>query len=123
MAFGKQGSESAALNSATSHDRSMGKFFKQYGALPYRVRRGSVEVLLITSRETRRWIVPKGWPKKSARSTAKNEAYEESGVRGKVSARALGSFNYWKEIGARKIRCRLKVFALAVKTRAKKWPE
>ena len=61
----------------------MAKVRKQYGAVPYRFRRGSVEILLITSRQTKRWIVPKGWPKKSARYTTKSEAYEESGVRAK----------------------------------------
>jgi hypothetical protein len=58
----------------------------QYGALPYRVRgRARPEIMLVTSRETRRWIIPKGWPKKgkSARQSA-----------GRVSRRAVGSFSY-----------------------------
>jgi len=45
----------------------------QYGALPYRVRgRSRPEIMLVTSRETQRWIIPKGWPKKgkSARQSA-----------------------------------------------------
>jgi 8-oxo-dGTP pyrophosphatase MutT (NUDIX family) len=102
----------------------MKKSFNQYGAVPYRIRRGLLEVLLITSRKTKRWIVPKGWPKRSAQSTAKAEAYEESGVRGKVRSRALGSFEYRKKVGrGRKIRCRLKVFPLAVKSQDRSWPE
>jgi 8-oxo-dGTP pyrophosphatase MutT (NUDIX family) len=102
----------------------MGKARKQYGAVPYRNKRGSIEVLLITSRQTKRWIVPKGWPKKSPQHTAKSEAYEESGVRGKIRRRALGSFEYRKKLAqGRKVRCRLKVFPLAVRKQSKSWPE
>jgi 8-oxo-dGTP pyrophosphatase MutT (NUDIX family) len=102
----------------------MGKARKQYGAVPYRIRAGSVEVLLITSRETKRWIVPKGWRKKTPRHTAKSEAYEESGVRGKLRRRALGSFEYRKKLArGREVKCRLKVFPLAVRKQAKSWPE
>jgi 8-oxo-dGTP pyrophosphatase MutT (NUDIX family) len=101
-----------------------GKARKQYGALPYRVRKGSVEVLLVTSRQTKRWIVPKGWPKKSPHYTAKSEAFEESGVHGKVRRRPLGSFEYRKTLGhGRKVQCRLKVFPLAVRKQVKTWPE
>ena len=102
----------------------MAKARKQYGAVPYRFRGRSVEILLITSRQTKRWIVPKGWPKKSPHHTAKSEAYEESGVRGKIRSRALGSFEYCKTSSrGHEHRCRLKVFPLAVKSQAKKWPE
>jgi hypothetical protein len=78
---------------------------------------------LVTSRGSNRWIVPKGWPKHSPRRTAKAEAFEEAGVRGKVGRRALGEIEYLKKIGARQVRCRLKLFPLAVKRRAKRWPE
>jgi 8-oxo-dGTP pyrophosphatase MutT (NUDIX family) len=102
----------------------MGKARKQYGAVPYRIRRGLVEVLLITSRQTKRWIVPKGWPKKTPHHTAKSEAYEESGVRGKLRRRALGSFEYRKKLPrGREVKCRLKIFPLAVRKQVKSWPE
>jgi 8-oxo-dGTP pyrophosphatase MutT (NUDIX family) len=105
-------------------EASMGKARKQYGAVPYRIRAGSVEVLLVTSRQTKRWIVPKGWPKKTPRHTAKSEAYEESGVRGKLRRRALGSFEYRKKMTrGRKVKCLLKLFPLAVRKQAKSWPE
>jgi 8-oxo-dGTP pyrophosphatase MutT (NUDIX family) len=81
-------------------------------------------VLLITSRETKRWIIPKGWRKKTPRHTAKSEAYEESGVRGKLRRRALGSFEYRKKLArGHEVKCRLKVFPLAVRKQAKSWPE
>ena len=71
----------------------------QYGALPYRVSNGSrAEFMLVTSRETRRWIIPKGWPKKgkSPHQLAAREAFEEAGVRGSIAKRSVGSFSYKK---------------------------
>ena len=65
----------------------------QFAALPWRRDAGGeVEVLLITSRETRRWVIPKGWPikgMKSAKSAAR-EAFEEAGVLGKVAKTPIG---------------------------------
>ena len=55
----------------------------QYAALPWRKRAdGNVEVLLITSRESRRWVIPKGWPIKTLKPgpSAAQEAFEEAGV-------------------------------------------
>ena len=59
----------------------------QYAALPYRRRAdGGIEVLLITSRETRRWIIPKGWPAPglTPHDSAINEAMEERGAIGRI---------------------------------------
>jgi len=100
----------------------------QFGALPYRFDgEAGVEVLLVTSRETGRWIVPKGWPIKGFKpaQTAAREAYEEAGVRGRVSERPLGRYVYEKRIEDRvaSFPCEVLVFALLVKTQLKKWPE
>jgi len=75
---------------------------RQVAALCWRKVKGRKEVLLITSRETARWIVPKGWPIKglSEAQSAMREAWEEAGVR--VSAdktRAAGTFFYDKSLG------------------------
>jgi 8-oxo-dGTP pyrophosphatase MutT (NUDIX family) len=70
---------------------------RQYGALPYRLRPGSrPQFMLITSRESRRWVIPKGWPKKgkSPQHSAAGEAFEEAGVVGAVDKRSVGSFSY-----------------------------
>jgi len=86
-----------------------------------------IEVLLVTSRETGRWIIPKGWPIKGFKpaKTAAREAYEEAGVRGHVSGRPLGHYVYekWLEGGVASLPCEVHVFPLLVKTQLKKWPE
>ena len=100
----------------------------QYGALPYRLRTGSrrPQFMLITSRETQRWVIPKGWPKKgkSARQSAAREAFEEAGVIGRVSRRAVGSFSYEKRLkNGGTVECEVRVFPLHVKRQSREWPE
>ena len=71
----------------------------QYGMLPYQFTdANSLEVLLVTSRQTRRWIIPKGWPIKGLKppKSAAREAYEEAGIRGTVGAKSIGVFSYQK---------------------------
>jgi 8-oxo-dGTP pyrophosphatase MutT (NUDIX family) len=100
----------------------------QYGALPYRLDDGgSVEVLLVTSRETKRWIIPKGWPIKGLKPSeaAAREAYEEAGVRGRIAGRAFGYYVYEKRLDDRgtTVPCQVEVFPLLVKRQSKDWPE
>jgi 8-oxo-dGTP pyrophosphatase MutT (NUDIX family) len=99
----------------------------QYGALPFRWTSGSVEILLVTSRRTRRWIIPKGWPIKGLKpwKAASREAYEEAGVRGVVGDKPIGRYVYEKRLdppGASVI-CAVNVFPLLVKRQCKTWPE
>ncbi|QDC09139.1 NUDIX hydrolase [Oceanicola sp. D3] len=71
----------------------------QVAALCYRRTEGEKEVLLVTSRGTGRWIIPKGWPMrgKDSAGAALQEAWEEAGVRSrKVSKKAIGSYTYEK---------------------------
>jgi 8-oxo-dGTP pyrophosphatase MutT (NUDIX family) len=86
-----------------------------------------VEVLLITSRGTKRWIIPRGWPIKGLKppKSAAREAYEEAGVRGRVAGRPLGHYVYEKRTDERgtPFPCEVQVFALLVKRQFKKWPE
>jgi 8-oxo-dGTP pyrophosphatase MutT (NUDIX family) len=66
----------------------------QYGALPYRfTKSGAPEILLVATRQTKRWIIPKGWPIKGLKpaKSAAREAYEEAGVRGSVKTKAIGT--------------------------------
>ena len=99
----------------------------QYAALPYRRSIGQrAEFMLVTSRETRRWIIPKGWPKKgkSPHRSAAREAFEEAGVLGAVGRRSVGSFSYAKRLkNGGSVECEVRVFPLEVKRQRKKWPE
>jgi 8-oxo-dGTP pyrophosphatase MutT (NUDIX family) len=99
----------------------------QYAALPYRVKGNSgTEVMLVTSRETRRWIIPKGWPHKgkTPHRSAAREAFEEAGVVGAVRRRSVGSFSYEKRLkSGGVVECVVRVFALEVKRQQKDWPE
>jgi 8-oxo-dGTP pyrophosphatase MutT (NUDIX family) len=99
----------------------------QYAALPWRRRDdGRIEVLLITSRETRRWVIPKGWPMKGLKSpkTAAREAYEEAGVKGDVAKKKLGEYHYEKRLRTGELQhVRVAVYPLEVKAEAKTWPE
>jgi len=101
---------------------------QQYGALPYRMdAEQGLQVMLITSRTTRRWIIPKGWPIKGMKpsQTAAREAYEEAGIEGEVSRKAVGVYVYEKhlEMEDRSVPCEMRVFALEFKRQRKNWPE
>ena len=99
----------------------------QFAALPWRRGAdGEPEVMLITSRETHRWVIPKGWPvkgKSSAKSAAQ-EAFEEAGVTGKTDKSPVGSYTYDKRLkNGRLQHVRVTVFALAVEGEAEVFPE
>jgi len=100
----------------------------QYAALPYRfTQAAALEILLVTTRQTRRWIIPKGWPIKGLRppKSAAREAFEEAGVRGKVSAKSLGLFTYDKLLdeNGSVAPCEVQVFPLLVSRQSETWPE
>jgi 8-oxo-dGTP pyrophosphatase MutT (NUDIX family) len=99
----------------------------QYAALPFRANgKSNLEIMLVTSRGTRRWIIPKGWPKRGMPpyETAAKEAFEEAGVLGKVSKRSIGSYPYEKILKkGNTANCRVEVFALRVTRQRKRWPE
>ncbi len=69
----------------------------QYAALPHRGG-AQPEILLVTSRETGRWVIPKGWPMKgkSGSEAAAREAFEEAGVVGEIAPEPLGAYGYVK---------------------------
>ncbi|MBL7405872.1 NUDIX domain-containing protein, partial [Escherichia coli] len=74
---------------------------RQVGALPFRHGRdGKTKILLVTSRESRRWVIPKGWPMKGRKpfEAAAREAYEEAGLRGAVGKRPIGLYLYQKRL-------------------------
>ena len=72
----------------------------QFAALPWRRVDGRIELCLITSRDTGRWVIPKGWPMdgKTPWEAATTETFEEAGLRGVASTRCVGVFTYRKDL-------------------------
>ncbi|KQZ97824.1 NUDIX hydrolase [Mesorhizobium sp. Root157] len=103
-----------------------GQRVRQVAAIPFRIgETGEIEVMLVTSRETKRFIVPKGWPMKgkSGRKTATIEALEEAGVAGKTLKAPAGSYSYWKRLPAGFVRVDVTVYLLEVQEELSKWKE
>lgn len=99
---------------------------KQVAALP--IRRGAnneIEVLLITSRETQRWIIPKGWPMKglSDQEAAAREAKQEAGVIGEVRVEPIGSYEYFKRMASTFEWVHVTVYLLEVTRERRRWRE
>ncbi len=102
----------------------------QFGALCWRERSGAVEILLITSRDTGRWVVPKGWPMddRLPHDAALQEAWEEAGVKGTASSECAGFFSYAKTADGTSstegaLPCIVAVYPVAVAKLARKFPE
>lgn len=99
---------------------------RQVAALPWRRGEDGPEILLVTSRETRRWVTPKGgrMPGKTDAEAAAIEALEEAGVEGRVQDEALGTFRYLKVLKRRAPRwCVVAVYPLEVTTVHADWKE
>jgi hypothetical protein len=98
----------------------------QYGALPYRIGEHGLELLLIKSRGTKRWVIPKGWPMadKKPHQVAKIEAYQEAGVKGIAGKKPIGSYPYAKALpdGGERLGF-VEVYPLWVTLETKKWRE
>jgi 8-oxo-dGTP pyrophosphatase MutT (NUDIX family) len=100
---------------------------QQYAALPWHRRAdGAFEIMLITSRDTGRWVIPKGWPVPGLTppGSAAHEAREEGGIVGLVKEQAIGRYHYSKGMPDKSsILCAVEVFALEVERQLKSWPE
>jgi 8-oxo-dGTP pyrophosphatase MutT (NUDIX family) len=98
----------------------------QYGALPWRMHGNVLLILLITSRRTRRWIIPKGWPMEGCKPTvcAAREAEEEAGVTGEIANVSIGQFRYMKLLrDGVELPCRVEVYPLKVTNERPDWDE
>jgi uncharacterized protein len=97
--------------------------------LPYRLSgkaKNELRILLVTSRDTGRWVVPKGNPifGLPAHSAAAMEAEEEAGVRGTVDKQPIGSFHYFKWRDERTYDVAdVTLYALRVRRELAKWKE
>ena len=101
---------------------------QQYAALCYRRKKksGQLEMLLLTSRDTGRWVIPKGWPMsgKLSHEVAAREALEEAGVHGTVETEPLGTFTYQKVLkDGVEVACMVQVYALETAELAKNFKE
>src|ERR1700688_1128103 len=100
--------------------------FVQVAALPLTIGEdGVTRVLLLTSRETRRWVIPKGWPMKGRKpyEAAAQEALEEAGVTGHAKKKPIGTYTYFKRREAHFDVCRVDVYLLVVKKQLETWRE
>ena len=104
----------------------MNDILRQAGAIPFRHDPEGLRVLLITSRDTGRWVIPKGGVEKgfTAAQAAELEAYEEAGAQGVISELPLGIFTYHKRLrsGIEKPAV-VEVYALKVRKTLEEWPE
>lgn len=84
------------------------------------------QVLLVTSRDTGRWVLPKGWPMagRTLADAASQEAWEEAGVRGSVEQAEIGTYRYDKrQDRGFDIPIQVRVYALKVDELANRYPE
>jgi 8-oxo-dGTP pyrophosphatase MutT (NUDIX family) len=99
----------------------------QFAALPWRIdAAGRREVMLLTSRETRRWVIPKGWPMKDRKpaQAASQEALEEAGLIGEiVGKRPLGNYHYQKRLPNTEVLTEVLVYSFYVEKQLGDWPE
>lgn len=110
---------------ATLRKARKGKPIRQVAAIPFRLLDGKPEVMLVTSRGTRRFIVPKGWPMKgkNSRQVALIEARQEAGVEGRTRREPLGEYRYWKRLSDAFVPVEVTVFLLIVENVLTDWKE
>ena len=98
----------------------------QFAALCYRTGQdGEIEVCLVTSRASRRWILPKGWPmhKETPADAAATEAWEEAGLTGVAIDHCLGVYAYVKTLSKTLAPVIVMVYPVAVAQEHEDWPE
>jgi 8-oxo-dGTP pyrophosphatase MutT (NUDIX family) len=105
---------------------SKSKHRKQVAALPVRKVRGELQVLMITSRRSGHWLIPKGWPmeRRTAAEAAAQEALEEAGVVGKITSRPRDRYRYLKVFDDQTAApCMVDVFVLKAAKQREDWRE
>ena len=103
----------------------MRKGHRQCAALPFKEEDGETLVMLITSRETGRWILPKGWTEKrlTEAELAAKEAFEEAGIIGQISTSPISCYHYTKRMQVETRECTVNVYPLRVTQLLDSWKE
>jgi 8-oxo-dGTP pyrophosphatase MutT (NUDIX family) len=120
--MGKSAVVGQPINMANASKRDMRT---QFAAMCWRRRKEEIEILLVTTRTTGRWVVPKGWPidGKSPAQSAAIEAVEEAGAVGIASERCIGVFTYIKDMPDGDLPVAVAVFPVEVTKLLDDWPE
>lgn len=96
-------------------------WYKQSAVIPFRFEKGIFQILIISTRKRKNWIIPKGIIEigLSGKKSAEKEAFEEAGVQGKLLSNKVGKYSYkkWGDI------CNVDVYALEVELILDKWEE
>jgi 8-oxo-dGTP pyrophosphatase MutT (NUDIX family) len=114
------------LSAETSAQTAETPLRRQVAALPWRRGPEGLEIMLVTSRETRRWVVPKGglMAGLTDAEAAAQEALEEAGIEGEIAAEPIGEFRYLKVLKRRAPRWyRVAVYPLRVEIERDTWDE
>src|SRR5262249_10181601 len=105
----------------------MQQVLQQAGAIPISVMDGELRVMLVTSLDTGRWLIPKGHvdPGLTPAAAAAKEAYEEAGIKGEfVSETPLGFYTYFKRLKSGTANpATVEVYLIQVSKQCRKWPE
>ncbi len=105
----------------------MSRTGQQTAALPIRRdKKGRLTVLMVTSRDTGRWIVPKGWLMDDTKpwQAAEIEALEEAGAKGFVGREMIGAYSYDKQLDdGTSLTCRVRVYPMRVEQLKRSWKE
>ena len=105
----------------------MAEYGAQIAALPLRKTKGKeFEVLMVTSRDTGRWVMPKGWEMdgKKPWSAAEIEALEEAGALGYISKKSIGTYEYGKVLDDGDVLpCRVTIYPMVVDKLKRRWKE
>lgn len=103
-----------------------GTTIRQIAALVYRrTAEGSLQIMLISSRQTQRIVIPRGWPMRKTADwrAAEIEAEEEAGIIGQADHRSIGSYRYWKRMKTAFVPVTVEVFPVTVVEELPRWKE
>lgn len=106
-------------------DKGKIKIVRQSGVLPFRCGDNGIEILLITSRTSGRWVIPKGMiePGMNPARSAEKEGYEEAGIKGTLIKKRLGDYKYEKSENKGGQCCKVEVYPIQVTDLLDDWPE